>query len=84
VLAHDQKSMTIRLPRAGTLPVRLRWSKFLSAVLQQRGPAGRLVDAVPVVRAELRDDGTGWTVMTAGTPGVYVLRGSLRGVLFPH
>jgi hypothetical protein len=85
VLAHDQKSMTIRVPRAGTLPVRVRWSKYLTAVLQERAPTGPgLVDAQPPVRAELADDGTGWTVLTVRKAGTYVLRGSLRGGLFPR
>jgi hypothetical protein len=85
VLAHDQKSMTIRVPRAGTLAVRVRWSKYLAAVLQQRAPSGAgLVDADPRVRAKLVDDGTGWTVLTAHKPGIYVLRGSLRGGLLPR
>jgi hypothetical protein len=82
VLAHDQKSMTLRVPCRCTVALRLRWSKFLSAVLQQRGPAGKgRVDADPSRHAELVDDGTGWTVLTTPEPGVYVLRGSLRGIL---
>ncbi|MDT4921986.1 MAG: hypothetical protein QOI15_2888, partial [Pseudonocardiales bacterium] len=32
-------------------------------------------------RARLVDDGTGWTLLTADAPGVYVLRGSLSGLL---
>ncbi len=83
VLAHDQKSMTIKVPCVCTLAVRVRWSKFLSAVLQEPAASGRAtVDADPVVRGELVDDGTGWTVLTTRVAGTYELRGSLRG-LFP-
>ncbi|HZC71919.1 MAG TPA: hypothetical protein VE442_14600 [Jatrophihabitans sp.] len=82
VVAHDQKSLTIRVRRAGNVPVRVRWSKFLSAVLQEPAPSGiGTVDKHPLVRAEVSDDGTGWTVLKVRKPGVYVLRGSLRGLL---
>jgi hypothetical protein len=82
VLAHDQKSMTIRVPCACTLAVRVRWSRFLLAALQKRSAAGAgWVDATPFDRARLVDDGTGWTLLTADAPGVYVLRGSLSGLL---
>jgi hypothetical protein len=79
VLGHDQKSMTLSVPCACTINLRLRWSKFLTAALQHRGPDGRLADATPLVRATVVDDGTGWTRLTATRPGTYLLRGSLRG-----
>jgi hypothetical protein len=81
VLGHDQKSLTISVPCACTMPVRVRWSKFLTAALQVRGPRGTPVDARPAVRAQLKDDGTGWTRLTTARAGMYVLRGSLRGGL---
>jgi len=81
VLGHDQKSMTIRVPCACALPVRVRWSKFLAAQLQAPGRPGHTVDAVPSVSARVADDGSGWTVLTTKRAGVYVLRGSLRGGL---
>jgi len=82
VLGHDQKSMTIRVPCACTLPVRIRWSKFLTATLQAPGRAvGHTVDAVPAVSAQVVDDGSGWTTLISSKPGTYVLRGSLRGGL---
>ena len=82
VLAHDQKSMTISVPCACTLAVRLRWSKFLVANLQARAATGsKLVDAVPAVQAKVSDDGTGWTTVRTPRPGTYVLRGTLRGIL---
>ena len=43
--------------------------------------AGRTVDAVPAVTAQVLDDGSGWTTLTTLKPGTYVLRGSLRGGL---
>jgi hypothetical protein len=81
VLGHDQKSMTVRVPCACTLPVRVRWSKFLTASLQGPGRVGHTVDAVPSVSAAVLDDGSGWTTLTTKRAGVYVLRGSLRGGL---
>jgi hypothetical protein len=75
--------MTIRVPCRCTVSLRLRWSKYLSGVLQQRAPAGTgLIDAVPSVHATVADDGSGWTVLTTRQPGVYVLRGSLGSGLF--
>jgi hypothetical protein len=60
----------------------VHWSKFLTAALQQRAATGKgTVDATPAQNAELVDDGTGWTVMTTHKPGIYVLRGSISGIL---
>jgi hypothetical protein len=82
VLARDQKSLTVKVPCACRIAVRVRWSKFLSAVLQDRGPAGPgTVDADPIQRALVADDGFGWTVVTTHRPGTYMLRGSIRGLL---
>ena len=79
VLGHDQKSMTIEVPCACTIPVRVRWSKFLAAALQTKVPkTGKSVDADPAVPADVVDDGTGWTKLTTHRAGTYVLRGSLR------
>jgi hypothetical protein len=82
VSALDQKSMTIKVPCACRIAVRVRWSKFLAAALQQPDPSGPgLVDATPAVPAQVADDGTGWTTVTTPRAGTYVLRGSLRGLL---
>jgi hypothetical protein len=60
----DQSSMTVDVPKAGKLPVRVRWSKFLTA------------DAPGDARgATVTDDGYGWTILTAPVPGEYVLHG---------
>lgn len=81
-IAYDQKSMTIQVPCKCRLAVRVHWSKFLSAVLQQHAPSGPgYIDADPTVRGTVADDGTGWTVLTTPRPGTYMLRGSLRGLL---
>ncbi len=82
VVTNDQKSMTIRVPCRCTIPVRVRWSKFLTAALQAPGPGGRTVDSVPLVTARVIEDGSGWTTLTTAKPGTYVLRGSLRGGIF--
>jgi hypothetical protein len=82
VLAHDQKSMTIRVPCVCTIAVRLRWSKFLAATLQKPDPSGPgTIDATPAVHAAVDDDGSGWSTLTTTRTGTYVLRGSLRGGL---
>jgi hypothetical protein len=82
VVGHDQKSMTIRVPCACTVAVRVRWSKFLTATRQVAGrKPGRLADAVPRVLARVADDGSGWTTVSTKQAGTYVLRGSLRGGL---
>jgi hypothetical protein len=82
VVTHDQKSMTIQVPCACTIPVRVRWSKFLTATLQvAAAQPGKLVDAVPSVPARITNDGSGWTTLTTTRAGSYVLRGSLRGGL---
>jgi hypothetical protein len=82
VVAHDQKSMTVRVPCRCEIAVRIHYSKFLTAALQQKPPSGKgLVDAKPAQKAKLVDDGSGWTVMTTHRPGVYVLRGSISGLL---
>jgi hypothetical protein len=80
VVRHSQKSMTIRVPCACTIPVRVRWSKFLTATRQAPGPRpGTTAAALPRVRARVVDDGSGWTTLTTTQPGTYVLRGSFRG-----
>ena len=82
VLAHDQKSMTISVPCACTIRVRLRWSKFLTAARQDPGRSrADPVDANARARAEIDNDGSGWSTLTTTRPGTYVLRGSLRGGL---
>lgn len=82
LLAHDQKSMTIRVPCRCAIAVRVRWSKFLTAALQRSGPHGTTVDVAPLVTAKVVDDGSGWTTLTTERAGTYLLRGSLRGGIF--
>jgi hypothetical protein len=60
----DQAKMIIDVPRAGTLPVRIRWSKFLAVDAPGELPG-----------ATVTDDGYGWTILTAPVPGQYVLHG---------
>ncbi|MBN9620733.1 MAG: hypothetical protein J0H43_13545 [Actinobacteria bacterium] len=75
MVGNDQKSMTISVPCACTIGIRVRWSKFLVATRQDPDPEVR-----PVL-GRLVDDGTGWTRLTTSEPGTYVLRGSLKGLL---
>jgi hypothetical protein len=60
----DQSNMTIDVAKAGTLPVRVRWSKFLAA-----DAPGHASGAI------VTDDGYGWTILTAPVTGQYVLHG---------
>ena len=66
----SQSQLTVDVPCGCTLNVRVRWSKFLHADDQ----GARL-------SAKVLDDGAGWTTVTTPAPGVYVLHGSLSGVL---
>jgi hypothetical protein len=76
VLAYKQAAMTIRIPCVCTINIRVRWSQYLEARLQQ--PASP--DAPPVF-AKLTDDGSGWVSMTVVRAGDYVLSGNLTGGL---
>ena len=64
ILDADQAKMTIVVPKAGVLPVRVRWSRFLA--VDAPGHASG---------ATVTDDGSGWTILTAPVPGQYVLHG---------
>lgn len=75
VLEYSQARMTIRVPCACKINVRVRWSQYLDAVLRQ--PSG----AAPQVTAEVTDDGSGWTSLTTVQPGDYDLSGNLTGGL---
>jgi hypothetical protein len=76
VLAYKQAAMTIRIPCVCTINIRVRFSQYLEAQLQQ--PAAP--DAPPVF-AKLTDDGSGWVSMTTDRAGDYVLSGNLTGGL---
>jgi hypothetical protein len=62
VVDADQANLVVAVPRAASIPLRVRWSRFL----QVRGPAtsGRLVP-----------DGQGWTTLVARRAGDYVITG---------
>lgn len=79
---YTQSTMTIRVPCACTVGLRVRWSKFLAATLQVRAPSGSgTVDRLPRVAAKVIDNGAGWTLVRTSRPGDYTLRGSLGGLL---
>jgi hypothetical protein len=71
VLEYSQSHLTIRVPCACTFSVRVRWSKFLRA-----DPAAAS-GAPPAARAQVVDDGYGYTSVTTTAPGNYVLHGSV-------
>ncbi len=63
VVDADQDNLVIETPRAATVAVRVRWSRFLHIV----GPAA--------TGATLQSDGQGWTTLTTHSAGRYVLTG---------
>jgi hypothetical protein len=60
IVAADQAQLTISTPRAGTLALRVRWSRFLTV----SGPGS----------AQVTSDGQGWTTLAVAKPGRYVVR----------
>jgi hypothetical protein len=76
VAGHSQSAMTIDIPCACRVDVRVRWSKFLGATLMLPRH-GRVPAMRTVVDAAVVDDGTGWTSITTTKPGAYRLSGSL-------
>lgn len=70
LLELDQNHLSIAVPCACTVHLRIHWSKFLHAVEQNT-----------TVNAAVVNDGTGWTQLTTPHAGTYVLRGSLSGGL---
>jgi len=66
----DQSQLTMSVPCACTVNVRVRWSEFLHAS-----------DKTTKARAHVTNDGSGWTNVIAPAPGTYVLSGSLSGGL---
>lgn len=79
LLAHTQSSLTISVPCACTVGLRVRYSKFLDAALvQPPAPAGTVQKDVT---GTLVDDGSGWTTITTAEPGTYRLTGSIAGLV---
>jgi hypothetical protein len=66
----SQSQMTVDVPCACDINIRVRWSKFLSAA-----------EAATGITARVSDDGSGWTRLSTGKPGIYVLRGTIGGLL---
>jgi hypothetical protein len=60
VVVAGQAALTITAPQAGTLALRVRWSRFLTV----QGPVG----------ARVHSDGQGWTTLVVARPGRYVIR----------
>lgn len=64
LISMSQADMTIDVPCACTFPVRVRYSKFLTAATSSGN------------QAQITDDGYGWTRVTTPAPGQYVFNGS--------
>jgi hypothetical protein len=58
-----QAGLTVVVPDAGPVSLRIRWSRFL----QVKGPGG--------IDTGLRPDGQGWTRLVAPRAGTYVVSG---------
>jgi hypothetical protein len=73
--AVTQAGMTVQVPCACRVLVRVRWSKYLTATA--RVPAGTPDDLADSYRATLARDGSGWTALTSARAGTYQLSGTL-------
>jgi hypothetical protein len=60
----SQAKIEIDVPQSGTVPIRVRWSRFLAADPPVRG-----------VKAPITKDADGWSTLTAPVSGHYVLHG---------
>ncbi|WP_375504122.1 hypothetical protein [uncultured Jatrophihabitans sp.] len=67
LVSAGQATMVISVPCACRFPVRVRYSKFLTADIAQR----------PNSAAKVQDDGLGWTTVITRLPGTYTLRGDV-------
>jgi hypothetical protein len=65
LVSMSQADLTIDVPCACTFPVRIRYSKFLSAATETGDD-----------RAQIADDGYGWSVVTTPAAGRYIFNGS--------
>ncbi|TAM89004.1 MAG: hypothetical protein EPN43_07585 [Jatrophihabitans sp.] len=62
----SQSALTIEIPCACTISLRVRWSQYLQAALKDTKTS-----------AIVSNDGSGWTQLLVPRAGVYVLRGKL-------
>ena len=74
LVASTQSAMTVQVPCACRVLVRVRWSKYLAITPQL--PAGTPDAVRDLYRPELAREASGWTTMTTNRPGTYVLDGS--------
>ncbi|SHG30312.1 hypothetical protein SAMN05443575_1966 [Jatrophihabitans endophyticus] len=82
IVRHTQSTMSVSVPCACRIAVRVRYSKFLQASLVPATGSGRRpTTSRPEVVARIGDDGSDWTTMTTPRAGTYELSGSLRGLL---
>lgn len=70
-----QAELRVRVPCACRVPVRVRWSRFLTVSPVLPGDAAAAIE--DAYRPELDHDGSGWTVLTTDRAGTYVLDGLL-------
>jgi hypothetical protein len=68
LVAATQSALTIRIPCACTVNLRVRYSKFLTATNAGTGPAA-------AGQAVVENDLTGWTRLRTTAPGTYILKG---------
>jgi hypothetical protein len=73
--ASTESALTVRIPCACRVALRVRWSRFLAVEPKLRnGVADSVEDAY---RLSLAPDREGWTTLTTSRPGTFVLSGSL-------
>jgi hypothetical protein len=66
-----QAAMTVQVPCACRITVRVRWSPYLDVTTQL--PDGTSDTIEDTFRPALNEDGTGWTTLTTNQAGTYVL-----------
>jgi hypothetical protein len=73
-----QASLEIRVPCACSFSVRVRYSHFLEAKTLATQKVGSSLPPIST-SADIRDDGSGWTIITTEKAGDYLLRGEITG-----
>lgn len=75
LIASSQSELSVRVPCACRVSLRIRWSKYLSATT--RLPDDTADSIEDTYQPKLLPGEGGWTTLAANRPGTYVLTGSL-------
>jgi hypothetical protein len=71
VQASSQSTLTVRVPCACRVSIKIRWSKFLDVSAHLPGDTRDAVE--DSYRPDIVPDERGWTTLTTNRPGTYVL-----------